>query len=226
VSYERGRDGNGRGFRVLKKIGVSYTDTWKVSSDVAPIFKANDIATPVFYELVKNEQNAQKFSEAITVSKSQKFGAAVYVYDVADYQNMRMFLSEDGKSGVAVKPDGDIVSVFSTGGAGRAIMELAVSAGGRKLDAFNTMLPKFYAPHGFKAVSRTKWNDEFAPSNWDKTTFKDFQGGEPDVVFMVYDPSKMDADYSNKDGRTFTSHSETEEACLQDIHRQTKESML
>jgi hypothetical protein len=30
----------------------------------------------------------------------------------------------------------------------------------------------------------------------------------------------------HKDGRTFTSHSETEDACLQDIHRQTKESML
>jgi hypothetical protein len=30
----------------------------------------------------------------------------------------------------------------------------------------------------------------------------------------------------HKDGRTFTSHSETEEACLQDIHNQTKEMTL
>ena len=32
--------------------------------------------------------------------------------------------------------------------------------------------------------------------------------------------------FLHKDGRTFTAHCETEEACLQDIHRQTKESML
>jgi hypothetical protein len=32
--------------------------------------------------------------------------------------------------------------------------------------------------------------------------------------------------FIHKDGRTFTSHSETEEACLIDIHRQTKETML
>jgi hypothetical protein len=32
--------------------------------------------------------------------------------------------------------------------------------------------------------------------------------------------------FLHKDGRTFTSHSETEEACLLDIHRQTKETML
>ena len=30
----------------------------------------------------------------------------------------------------------------------------------------------------------------------------------------------------HKDGRTFTSHCETEEDCLKDIHRQTKETML
>jgi uncharacterized Zn finger protein (UPF0148 family) len=30
----------------------------------------------------------------------------------------------------------------------------------------------------------------------------------------------------HKDGRTITSHCETEEACLIDIHRQTKETML
>ena len=37
-------------------------------------------------------------------------------------------------------------------------------------------------------MSRLKWNDAFAPDNWDKDTFKKFNGGEPDVVFFVYDP--------------------------------------
>jgi hypothetical protein len=83
-------------------------------------------------------------------------------------------------------------------------MELAVSAGGRKLDAFDTVLPEFYAPHGFKAVARTKWNDDFAPDEWSKETFSEFNGGQPDVVFMVYDPAKADAAYSSKDGTTMT----------------------
>ena len=32
-----------------------------------------------------------------------------------------------------------------------------------------------------------KWNDEFAPDNWDKKTFKQWDNGEPDIVFFVYD---------------------------------------
>ena len=114
---------------------------------------------------------------------------------------MRLFLAEDGKSGVAVKPDGDIVSVFSTGRAGRAAMDLAVAVGGRKLDAFDTILPRYYAPHGFRAISRTRWNDDFAPDEWSKDTFAGFNNGEPDVVFMAYDPAKVDADYSHEDGQ-------------------------
>jgi hypothetical protein len=157
---------------------------------------------PEFLELAATAENAERFTASISENKAaHPFGAAVYVYPAEEYQGMRLFLTKDGKSGVAIKPDGDIVSVFSTGGAGRSVMELAVAAGGRKLDAFDTILPEFYAPHGFRAVARTKWNDEFAPSEWDKDTFSTYNNGEPDVVFMVYDPSKMDAEYSSKDGR-------------------------
>lgn len=188
--------------RVLKKLGVSYTQKWKASTPLATVFRANEIALPTFLELAPTAANAAQFQKAITDNKAAlKFGAAVYVYPAEDYQGMRLFLAEDGQSGVAVKPDGDIVSVFSTAGAGRAVMELAVAAGGRKLDAFDTVLPEFYAPHGFKAVARTKWNDEFAPEGWSKEAFSEFNGGQPDVVFMVYDPAKLDADYSQKDGK-------------------------
>ena len=191
--------------RVLKKLGVSYTQKWKASQQTATVFRANDMVLPTFVELAPTLENAQQFEKAIADNKAKlKFGAAVYVYPAQDYQGMKLFLAEDGQSGVAVKPDGDVVSVFSTGGAGRAVMELAVSAGGRKLDAFDTVLPEFYAPHGFKAVARTKWNDDFAPDEWSKETFSEFNGGQPDVVFMVYDPAKADAAYSGKDGTTMT----------------------
>jgi orotate phosphoribosyltransferase-like protein len=201
-SYERDGGEDGGRVRVLKALGVSYTNVWKVAKNVAPIYRANDISTPEFLQLAPTPENAAKFQAAIAENKSTlKFGAAVYVYPAEEYQGMRLLLSSDGDSGVAIKPDGDIVSVFSTGGAGRAVMEVAVAAGGRKLVAFETILPKFYAPHGFRAVARTRWNDEFAPSEWSKDTFSEFNGGEPDVVFMVYDPAKMDAESSPKDGR-------------------------
>jgi hypothetical protein len=175
---------------------------------------------PTFVELAPTLENAKQFEKAIADNKAElKFGAAVYVYPAEDYRGMKLFLADDGQSGVAVKPDGDIVSVFSTGGAGRAVMELAVAAGGRKLDAFDTILPKFYAPHGFKAVARTKWNDDFAPGEWDKETFSAFNNGEPDVVFMVYDPAKTDGEYSLKDGKVMTG----EDGYDQAVARQTRE---
>jgi hypothetical protein len=206
--------------RVLKKLDVSYTQKWKASQQTATVFRANDIPLPAFVELAPTLENAQQFEKAIADNKAKlKFGAAVYVYPAEDYQGMKLFLADDGQSGVAVKPDGDIVSVFSTGGAGRAVMELAVAAGGRKLDAFDTILPEFYAPHGFKAVARTKWNDDFAPDEWSKETFSEFNDGQPDVVFMVYDPAKTDAEYSSKDGKVMTG----EDGYDQAVARQNRE---
>jgi hypothetical protein len=211
---------DGRRVRVLKNLGVSYTQKWKASREMGTVFRANDMALPTFVELAPTLENAQQFEKAIADNKAKlKFGAAVYVYPAEDYQGMKLFMAEDGKSGVAVKPDGDIVSVFSTGGAGRAVMELAVAAGGRKLDAFDTILPEFYAPHGFKAVARTKWNDDFAPDGWSKEAFSEFNDGQPDVVFMVYDPAKMDGEYSPKDGKVMTG----EDGYDQAVARQKRE---
>ena len=191
-AYAPTSGGDSRGVRVLKKLGVTYTNEWKAGKGLARVYRANGIATPRFVELEQgNTENATRFIEAITASKqaSGPMGEAVYVYPMEDYTGMRLFLSEDGSSGVAVKPDGDIVSVFSSGGAGRAVMELAVAAGGTKLDAFETILPEFYAAHGFVATSRLSWDGDQAPPNWDKDAFAEFNGGEPDVVFMAYDPT-------------------------------------
>jgi hypothetical protein len=103
---------------------------------------------------------------------------------------MKLFMSESGKSGFAVKPDGDIVSVFSMEkGSSRSILEAAISAGGKKLDAFDTILPRLYGEHGFVEASRIPWNDEFSPEGWNKQTFQEFNEGEPDVVMMVLDPN-------------------------------------
>jgi len=191
-SYTAKSSGDGGKVRVLKNLLVTYSQEWKAGAGLARVYRNNGITVPKFYELEQgNLQNAKRFSDAITASKqaSGDMGAAVFVYPVEDYQGMRLFLAEDGLSGVAVKPDGDIVSVFSQGGAGRSVMELAVAAGGTKLDAFETILPEFYAAHGFVAASRLPWDDTQSPDGWNKEAFADFNNGEPNVVFMVLDQS-------------------------------------
>ena len=191
-SYTAKSSGDGGKVRVLKKLLITFSQEWKAGAGLARVYRNNGITVPKFYELEQGkEQNAQRFSDAITASKqaSGDMGAAVYVYSVEDYKGMRLFLAEDGLSGVAVKPDGDIVSVFSQGGAGRSVMELAVAAGGTKLDAFETILPEFYAAHGFVASSRLPWDDTQAPEGWNKEAFSPFNNGEPNVVFMALDQS-------------------------------------
>ncbi len=142
-------------------------------------------------ELQGSPESTRLFHRAIQRSKAEnKFGSSVHVYDEADYADMKLFTSEDGKSGFAVKPDGDVVSVFSEPGSnmGYPMLQLAIQSGGRKLDAFNTALPAIYGPAGMKPVARVRWADEAAPDDWDKTTYSKFNNGEPDVVMFVFDP--------------------------------------
>jgi hypothetical protein len=118
---------------------------------------------------------------------------------------MRLFLSPDGMSGFALKGD-DIVSLFKhpdlkVRGIANTSLMLATEQGGRRLDCFDTQLPKLYSNSGFKAVARVKWNEDYAPPGWDKTTYKEFNGGEPDVVFMVHDPAYGRL-YAKGDGAT------------------------
>jgi len=100
------------------------------------------------------EESAVAFEHAIATAKEKdtQYGAAVYLYSVQEYKGMRLFLTEDGKAGCAVKPDGDIVSCFSGGGNHMTyIMHLAISQGGWKADSFDTALPHLYAPLGMRA---------------------------------------------------------------------------
>jgi hypothetical protein len=133
----------------------------------------------------------EDFHRAITDAKAKsRFGASVNVYPLDDYRGMKTYLTSDKSAGFAIKPDGDLVSVFSDGtqkGVAEILMPEAIQQGAKKLDAFDTVLPPLYSKYGFKAVARMKWNDEFAPAEWNKETFRAFSNGEPDVVFMVYE---------------------------------------
>ncbi len=163
------------------------------------------ITPQTFNELTP--EGANRFHDAILAAKGAlKFGAAVHPYPVEDYKNMRMFLAADGKSGFALKGE-DIVSAFKhpdTKGDNfaNAAVALGVQQGGRKCDAFDTVLPEIYSKNGFRASSRLTWDDSQKPDGWNYDTFKKFNGGRPDVVFMVYDPEHVNkhGSYKKTDG--------------------------
>ena len=174
-------------------VAATYSHNQKVKNALDVV----GIDAPKFYELTKGPAAAKLYHRLISEAQgANKAGAAVYVYEQPEYSDMRLFLTEDGMSGFALKGD-DIVSVFKhpnsqDRGVAVPLARLAVWAGGRRLDAFDTILPRLYSTAGFRVSTRMKWNDEYAPANWDKKEFAAFNNGEPDVVFMHYDPTRSD----------------------------------
>ena len=169
--------------------------------EIKSIFKDAELPTPSFNKLKKNDNKAiDTFKNAIAKAKQSlgDYGASVELKD--DYTDINLYLSEDGESGFGIKPNGDIVSVFSNskaeGGRSAYMLEMAISQGGRQLDCFDIYLVEIYETHGFKPVAKMKWNDEYIPEGWNKDNFKDYNNGEPaltagrrHVVFMVYAPN-------------------------------------
>jgi hypothetical protein len=148
-----------------------------------------DIPHPTMHEIGSADFH-RLISDA--VKSLGKDGITVHVYSPEEYANMRTVIVDDGTAGFAVKPDGDIVSVFrhidsQYRGITPSMMQLAVDLGGKKLDAFDTKttnLPVLYGRSGFREVARLPFDIDKAPDGWDVATM-----GTPDIVFMVHDPS-------------------------------------
>ena len=176
--------------------------TYRLNESEREALEAEGITAPTMVE-----STPQRFFGLIQdAANSTPAGAAVYIYPQEDYAGMRLFTTEDGTAGFALKGD-DIVSVFKhrrspVRRATVSMLRLAVEEGGRKLDAFDTVLPQLYGESGFKVASRLPWDDSEAPPSWDKNSpiFSSWNGGEPDVVFMYHDPVSTRA-YSPSDGQ-------------------------
>jgi hypothetical protein len=180
--YGKPSRGDAKGLRGVLNV-------YEPSSNYAKFLADAELPAVTLHELDPSTQ-AGTFRDTIAgVKANSKYGAAVYVYD--DYSNMRLFMTPDATGGFAVKEDGDIVSVFSSGGGSVfSMLELAVTqGGGKKLDCFDTVLPEIYALAGFRETERIPWDEQYKPEDWDKAVFSKFNKGEPDVVMMEYDPS-------------------------------------
>ena len=155
------------------------------------IYSEAGLSLPRISEVAATASAPQYSSDMASAMSTHEFGAQVELKSAEELSGARLFRTENG-SGFAIKPDGDIVSVFQsgneTGKVGMTMMQAAIEAGGTKLDAFDTFLSGLYETVGFRPVARLPWSDANAPKGWDKNTFDEFNNGEPDVIFYVYDP--------------------------------------
>ncbi|MFB9783532.1 hypothetical protein [Rhodococcus baikonurensis] len=166
-------------------------------------------STPTLHEL--HPRDAQIYRRQMeALREGNPHAASVYVYGGDEYAEMRLFVTDDGRSGIALKGD-EIVSLYAHRdsnhpGAANSMLETAVAAGGRRLDCFDTVLPDIYAKSGFVPVARLKWNDDYAPDGWNYSTYAPFNGGRPDVVFMAHEPAAIGSMYESSSGRYVDSY--------------------
>ncbi|MFV9432203.1 hypothetical protein ACNJ7K_27145 [Rhodococcus aetherivorans] len=161
------------------------------------------MSAPTLYELGPTDSDVYR-AQMLELTDKNPYAASVYVYDEDEYRQMRLLVTDDGKAGVALKGD-EIVSAFAHKDcahpkAVQSMLSQATARGGRRLDCFDTVLPKLYADAGFVPVARLRWNDDYAPDGWDYDTFRRFNDGRPDVVFMAYDSERVGGDYTPEAG--------------------------
>ena len=161
-------------------------------------FTMAGMSAPTLYELAPDDSGVYR-AQMLELTEKNPYAASVYVYDEDEYRNMRLLVTDDGRAGVALKGD-EIVSAFAHKDCAhpksvQSMLSQATALGGHRLDCFDTVLPDLYADAGFVPVARLKWNDDYAPDEWDYDTFRSFNDGRPDVVFMAYDPDRVGGDY-------------------------------
>ena len=132
------------------------------------------VATPEeFYRAIENAK------------KVNTHGAFVTKHSIDEYKDMKLYITLDSCAGIAITPDNNIVSIFNGGekrGVLKTLLPLAINQGGRKLDNFNSQkLSAMYELYGFNPVSKTAFNCEFAPDDWNYE-----RDGEPDIVFWIH----------------------------------------
>ena len=141
----------------------------------------NDIIDIPYKEVDTNE-----FVNVFKDAKSTVMEGAWRVDDThttKDYEDCKLFVVGNGST-VAVKSDGDIISVCRMKGdivRGCDLLKVAIKNGGIKLDAFGEFLYKFYTRNGFEPVSWVKFDKNYAPYDW-----VDGYDNEEEVIFYRY----------------------------------------
>lgn len=123
--------------------------------------------------------NYQQFSNNLKNSKRKEF-LSQYTPEQLKELEITTYTLKDYPIGFALK-DGYLSGVHNNSnikGVGTALVEKAKEMGATKLDHFEGYLSKFYDNLGYKETKRDKWNDMYAPKDWNYDKY-----GKPDVVY-------------------------------------------
>jgi len=183
-------------FEVTKKVVQKFNQKFKGIASITykqfvkPDYLPEDVVNP-FGEALANpgpinnpslfrEVSPEEFVSARKYAKRQPFLSPHSAKRIRE-TNTKAYLSTDNLTGYLIDPTGDLQNLFNIGEAGRGALAVrdAISRGAVSVDAFDPFLPKYYAQFGFEEWGRYKWSDDYAPSDWDYSTY-----GRPDVVFM------------------------------------------
>ena len=94
--------------------------------------------------------------------------------------NVKLKLHKSGNGGYGLKGD-ELISVFSLPEKhlGSELVDDAIANGAKRLDCLGDSLLNFYSDKGFKVVKTDKWDDKYAPNDWDYEKFK-----RPNLYYM------------------------------------------
>lgn len=171
--------GNPKVIAEIKKSGASE-EKGLTENNKSDIIKAKK---PVVKFSVPSPQNFLNALKAARDSQPLKRQWRVDTSHPEDYyKDCKIYTTEHGST-VAVKPDGDIISVCKKIGdsvRGVDLLEHAVKNGGKKLDSYSGN-HEFYVKCGFEPVSWCEFSDLYDIPGWDATR----DDREP-IIFYKY----------------------------------------
>lgn len=153
--------------------------------------------------------NESQFDIAIKNAKNaNKNGACVDIHPKDELENFKLFLSDDGMAGVAVKPDGDITAVFknSNSNAKGAVNDLIITAranGGVKMDCYGQFLVNSYEKCGYVPVARVPFNADYVDDPFLLKT-------KPDVYVMMKNDDTLSDVIKKNAARSYKLSSKTD----------------
>lgn len=132
-------------------------------------------------EMPDSQTGVQTFVNAAKAARRQN--PAVSVLNKDDYAQMRLFTTQDGQAGVAVKSNGEIVTPFGSVDGRTSALSVALQNGGSWLRSLETETVDAYRQLGFEVVRRQDWDPDQKPREW-----KVSERGKPDRLTMVHRP--------------------------------------
>ena len=157
----------GYGGTSSKEMSNLWTNPWGVWTSQWPIRQ------------VQSSQEMRDLTEKIKSTNPR--AAFVDTHPIEEYDTYMNFANQD-KAVWALTPDQDIVNFASVWGwAWKPVMFEMISKWWIKMDNYWEWLVREYEKYWFEPVAKTKWDDRFAPANWNYA-----EHWRPDIYFMKH----------------------------------------